>query len=76
MIHRYAWEIPPYGHYHTWVKCVCEVVGIESNGLNQGILKATDNTKNKTVKAFVFILAKNTITDRKLKQIDKLIYEL
>tara|TARA_Y100000310_G_scaffold294668_1_gene325326 strand:- start:249 stop:476 length:228 start_codon:yes stop_codon:yes gene_type:complete len=74
VIHRYAWEIPPYGHYDTWIKCICKVVG--KNGLTQGILKAKDDAKNKTVKAFVFILAKNTITDRKLKQIDKLIYEL
>jgi len=44
--------------------------------LCQGILKARDDEENKTIKAFVFILATNTITDKKLKQIDKIIYEL
>ena len=74
VIHRYAWEIPPYGQYDSWLKCICDAVSMET--LCQGILKARDDEKNKTIKAFVFILAKNTITDKKLKQIDKIIYEL
>jgi|TARA_Y100000310_G_scaffold177546_1_gene177611 hypothetical protein len=48
----------------------------ERDRLHQGVVTLKSGASCEIIKAFVFILAKNTITNRKLKQIDKLIYEL
>jgi hypothetical protein len=72
VIHRYAWEIPPFGEFDLWVKQICR----NTDTLCQGILTLKNDSKNEVIRAYVFVLTNDTLSNRKLKQIDKLIYEL